>query len=377
MGLIGAIKCPFRVLSIFFLLSVPAFAQQRLPNVFTVANVRVEAEAADAVEAKKRATQMAEMRAFRVLVSRVTDFRAQPRIPELPLEEVERLISNIDVRGEGVSGTSYVANFGVTFSERAVGAFLARYQVIPILDRGPEILIVPVFIEDGVAKTADRNPWRNALLALDLTHALVPAKVAPVRNDLTAAIANTYIANPSPAVETLKSQYRTSQLLFAVASTGAGGDEIVLKLIGSDASGQLSVQRKVRGQDAGEEPLLEAAARLTFETVQQRWKLTRDSFVPSSESTASSAAGGGGFGGGGMQSLLVTAQYSGLKEWQTIRTRLQSLPGVQNWDLRGVNPRAAQISFDFPGGADRLSAMAASQGLSVENSPDGLIVKTR
>jgi hypothetical protein len=295
----------------------------------------------------------------------------------VPLEEVERLISNIDIRGEGVSATGYVASFGVTFSERAVGALLARYQIVPILDRGPEILIVPVFIEDGVAKTADRNPWRNALLALDLTHALVPAKVAPVRNDLTAAIANAYIANPAAGVETLKSQYRTSQLLFAVASTGAGGDEIMLKLIGNDASGQLSVQRKIRGQDAGEESLLPAAARLAFETIQQRWKLTRDTFVASGETAASSAAGGSGYGGGGVTSLLVTAQYSGLKEWQTIRTRLQNIPGIQNWDLKTVNPRAAQISFDFPGGADRLSAMAAGQGLSVENSPEGLVVKTR
>jgi hypothetical protein len=312
-----------------------------------------------------------------LLVSRLADFRAQTRIPDVPLEEVERLISNIDIRGEGVSGTGYVANFGVTFSVRAAGAFFAHYNVIPILDRGPEILIVPVYIEDGVAKTADRNPWRSALLALDLTHALVPAKVAPVRGDLTAGIANGYIASPAASVEKLKSEYRTTQLLFAVASTDGGGEEITLKLIGNDASGQLSVLRKVRGQDAGEEPLLQAAARLTFDAVQQRWKLTRDSYVPAGDSAASSAPDGGVYAGGGVTSLLVTAQYSGLKEWQTIRTRLQSLPGIQNWDLKAVNPRAAQISFDFPGGADRLSAMAASQGLSVEDSPEGLVVKTR
>jgi hypothetical protein len=377
MASIAAIKILFRVLPALLLLSASAFAQQKLPSVFTVANVRVEAEAADAVEAKRRATQMAETRAFRLLVSRLTDFRAQARIPDLPLEEVERLISDIDIRGEGVSGTSYVANFGVTFSERAAGAFFAHYNIIPILDRGPEILIVPVYIEDGVTKTAERNPWRNALLALDLTHALVPAKVAPVRNDLTAAIANAYVANPASGVETLKSQYRTTQLLFAVASVDGGGDEVALKLVGNDASGQLSVLRRVRGQDAGDEPLLQAAARLAFEAVQQRWKLTRDSYVPAGDNASSSPDGGGVFGGGGITSLLVTAQYSGLKEWQAIRTRLQNIPGIQNWDLKAVNPRAAQISFDFPGGAERLSAMAAGQGLSVENSPEGLIVKTR
>jgi hypothetical protein len=78
-----------------------------------------------------------------------------------------------------------------------------------------------------------------------------------------------------------------------------------------------------------------------------------------------------------MAPVLLTAEFSGLKEWQAIRSRLQGLPGVQNWDLRSVNPRSAEIAFDFPGGTDRLAAIATSQGLSVERGPDGLVVKTR
>jgi hypothetical protein len=358
-----------------------ALAQQKQANVFTVANVRAEAEAANAVEAKKLATQMAEKRAFRLLVSRLVDFRAQQSVPDLPIDEIERLVSDIEIRGEGVSSTGYVASFGITFSERAAGAFLARYKIVPILDRGPEILIVPVFIEDGAAVTSANNPWRSAFLSLDLVHALVPAKVAPARGDITAAIANAFIANPPSAVETLKAQYHTPEIVFAVASA-AGGDEVALKLIGNDVAGPLTMQRKVKVQDAGEDPLLKAAARLAFDTLQQRWKLTRDTFVAAGadNATGNPAAGAGYSGGymsGGVASLVVTAQYSGLKEWNAIRTRLQNIPGIQNWELRGVNPRAAQIAFDFPGGAERLSVMAAGQGLSVETGPEGLVVKTR
>jgi hypothetical protein len=355
-------------------LVAPGFAQQRLPSVFTVANVRSEAEAADSVEAKKLATQAAEMRAFRQLIGRITDFRVQARVPELSSEEVERLVADIDIRGEGVSATSYVANFGVTFSERAVAALLSRYGIIPILDRGPEILIVPVYIEEGAAVTSDRNPWRNALTALDLTHALVPAKVAPVRSDLTAAIANAYLANPSAGIESLKSQYRAPQLLLAVAELN-GREMMTLKLAGSDALGSLSLQRKIKLKEAGDEPLIQTAARLAFEAVQERWKLTRDTYVASGE--GAQASGAAGYANGGVSSLQITAQYSGLKEWQAIRTRLQSIPGIQNWDLRSVNPRSAEISFDFPGGAERLTGIAAGQGLSIERGPEGLIVKTR
>ncbi len=358
-----------------FLLCGPSSAQQKLASVFTVSNVTAQAEAANSVDAKKFATQNAEARAFRLLVARLADFRMQPRIPELPPEQVERLVSEIGVRGEGVTGTSYVATFSVGFSERAVSALLAQYGVVPILDRGPEILIVPVYIESGSAKGSDSNPWRKALVQLDVSHALLPAKVAPARGDLTAPIANAYIANAAGGIEALKSQYRTGQLLLAVAELDGGGDSLTLKLIGNDALGSFSLQRRVKSRDGVDESLIQTAARLAFETVQQRWKLTRDSFV--SVSTAASPGAPSSYAAAGLVPVEVTAQYSGLKEWQTIRTRLQRVPGVQNWDLRSVNPRSAQIGFDFPGGVERLTSMAAAQGLSVESGPEGLIIKTR
>ncbi len=376
----GAAKLMMRALPALLLCTVPAVAQKS-QSPFTVANLTVEAEAANSVQAKKLATQNAETRAFRVLVSRLTDFRAAPRIPDISPEEVGRLVSDLQIRGEGVTGTSYVATFGVTFSERAINALFSRNGVIPILDRGPEILIVPVYIEDGTARTGDRNPWRSALLELDLGHALVPAKVAPIRGDITAAIANSYATNASAGVEALKSQYHVTQVLLAVASTGGGSNVLTLRLAGTDAMGLFSLQRKVTAQDAGDEPLMRTAARLAFDTVQERWKLTRNSFVQGEPGagleTGTEAPAGAGYMTGELSSVQITAQFSGLKEWQAIRTRLQHLPGVQNWDLRSVNPRSAIISFDFPGGAGRLTAMAGSQGLAVENGPDGLVVKTR
>ena len=300
-----------------------------------------------------------------MLVSRLTDFRAAPRIPDIQAGDVERLVSDLQVRGEGVTGTSYVATFGVTFSERAINGLFSRYGIVPILDRGPEILIVPVFIEDGTARIGDRNPWHSALLELDLTHALVPAKVAPVRGDLTAAIANSYAANASAGVETLKTQYHATQVLLAVAIASGGSNVLTLKLAGSDSTGLFSIQRQVKAEDSADEPLLRAAARLAFDTVQERWKLTRDTFVqagptPGGEAGGTVAAASTGYMTGEVSSVLITAQYSGLKEWQAIRTRLQNLPGVQNWDLRSVNPRSATIAFDFPGGPARLTAMAGA-----------------
>ena len=357
-------------------LCASAYAQQKAPSLFTVANVSAAAEAVNAVEAKKLATQSAETHAFRLLISRLVDYRSVTRIPDLPAEQIERLVSDIDVRGEGVSGTSYVATFGVTFSERAIVGLLRQHGVTPIVDRGPEILIVPVFVEDGAAKTTDRNPWRNALAGLDLAHTHVPAKLAPTRGDLTAAIAKAYFANPASGMETLKLQYKTPQIVVALAEPDGGGDSLTVKLVGSDALGLFFLQRKVKAKEGIDEATLQSAARLAFETVQERWKLTRGS-PAAATAAARSHDSDEASPAGELVPVEVTAEFFGLKEWQAIRTRLQSVPGVQHWDLRSVNPRSAEIGFDFPGGPERLAEMAEARGLSVENGPEGLIVKGR
>ncbi len=358
----------------------PAFAQQRAPSLFTVANVTAAAEAVNAVEAKKIATQSAESRALRLLVSRLADFKSELRIPPLGSEQIERLVSDIEVRAEGVTGTSYVATFGVNFSERAITGLLRQYGVHPMVERGPEILIVPVFVEDGAVKTSDRNSWRNALAGLDLAHATVPAKLAPTRSDLTAGVAEAYFANPASGAETLKSQYKTGYVLLALAQIEGGGDSMTVKLVGNDALGLFSLKRKVKARDGIDETAIQSAARLALETVEQRWKLTRGSSpaasavshesheMPQSHETSPAQ---------GLVSLQVTAEFSGLKEWQSIRARLQNVPGVQNWDLRSVNPRSAEIGFDFPGGAERFAETVEAHGLSVESGPEGLIVRTR
>ena len=355
--------------------NAPASAEPKMASIFTVSNVQAQADADNSVEAKKRATLKAETQALAILLSRITDYRSQSRLPAVAEKDVEQFVSDIDVRNEGVSGTTYVANFGVTFLERSVRGFLQQYGVTPIEDRGPEILIVPVYIESGAARTTDRNPWRNGLAQLDLAHALVPSKLAPVRGDLTAAIANAYLATPASSIEALKTQYKATYVMLAVAEVDSGGESLNLRLAGIDALGAFNVQRKVKSRDGAEENLMQTAAKIAFDSVQERWKLTRDSV--SVQGATATAANSTNSVSGDFAPVQVTAQFSGLKEWQTIRTRLQRVPGVQNWDLKSVNPRSALIGFDFPGGAERLAELAQGQGLSVENGAEGWVVKTR
>jgi hypothetical protein len=344
----------------------PTFAAPARGDLFTVANVAVEASASDAVQAKKIAIETAQRRAFHSLLLRLTDFRLHDRLPPVQHEQIERLVTNIDVRNEGVSNTSYQASFDVGFSSPGVKQLLNEFALPYSLDRAPGMLIVPVYIEAGAAIASDRNPWRSALKRRDLQNGPVPITLAPTRSDLTADIVSAYFASPASAIQSLQNQHRTRNVMLAVAEPGAGGDTLTLRLAGADALGEFTLERKLRVKDAESDELADFGAKIAYETLQQRWKLTR----PVSELAAAGR-------GGSLTPVELTAEFSGLREWQAIRGKLQKLPGLQGFEVKSVNPRGAQISLEFPGGADQLAQVAGSGGLAVENSGRGWVVRTR
>lgn len=367
-------RTPFSLLSAALIAAgashvvTPSAARAQGPsgNPYTVANVTVEARAANAVEAKQIAISAAQTKAFRVLLHRLTDFRLHARLPPVQPSQVERVVTNLDVRNEGFSGTVYRATFDVGFADRGVKSFLNEFALPYTEERSPSVLIVPVYIVSGSAQTSDRNEWRNAFAQMDLRNALVPLTLAPVRADLTAPVAKAFVASPESALGTLRNQHKTQNVVLAVAELEAGGDAITLRLVGSDSLGLFTLERRLRTTDMRAEDAAAYAAGIAYGTLQERWKLTR---------SASGLAAAGG--GGPLTPVLLTAEFSGLREWQAIRGKLQRMPGLQNFEVRGVNPRAAQIMLEFPGGATQLARVAGAQGLAVEEAASGWVVRSR
>lgn len=67
-----------------------------------------------------------------------------------------------------------------------------------------------------------------------------------------------------------------------------------------------------------------------------------------------------------VESIALTAQFSGLKQWQDMRGRLQKVPGVQGLDIKALNARSASLTLDYPGGANGLARAVQAQGLAVQ-----------
>lgn len=344
--------------------SASAHAQSGQGSIFTVSKVSVQAEAADAVEAKQIAIAEGQKKALNTLMKRLTGFRAHSRFPQLDDATIERMVDGLQVRQERSSGTVYLAQLDYNFRAAAVKDMLNRFGVGYVTERAPEVLVLPVYLSGGAIQAGDKNPWLQAWSRLDLVNALAPVKLVQPRPDLTAEMVRTAAATPQ-SLETLNYQYRAEYLVLAVAETDEKG-ALKVRLIGRDGSGSLKLERVFKQYDGELADAAQTGAQVALNVFEGRWKLRR-----------LSAQGALDGGSQDLTAIDLTAQFTGMKEWRVIKDRLEKLPGVQSMDVKAVNPRGATISLEFPGGAERLAKAAGNYGLMLEGGAGAWLVRAR
>jgi hypothetical protein len=325
------------------------------PSVYTVSKVKVTAEAGDAVAAKEKALADAQQIALRELFKRITARASHARLPVLDDSMVERMVNGFAVRRESNSATRYIATLDFTFEPAAVRDILNRFGLAYTDQQAPQAMLIPFMIEAGAERAGSGNPWFEAFTAIDMDNALTPIKLSPARANLTAAmVADLSSASSRSLFETLAYQYRSENLVLAIAEVDAQATQLHLRLVGRDAVGGFAIDRKFRIFDRDIDYTAGIAAQIVAKTIEGRWKLTR------------LASQGALQGSADLETVSLVAQFSGLKAWQQMRARLQKVPGLQNLDVRGLNARGANLTIDFPGGIERLTKAAQSQGLAVE-----------
>lgn len=340
-------------------------AAARGPSVYTVAKVSVSADAQDAVAAKEKALAQAQQDAFRQLMKRMTHYNMYSRFPVLEDALIERMVDGFAVRRESNSNTRYIATLDFTFEPTAVRDILNRFN-LPFTDQqAPQVLMLPVMVEAGAIKSTD-NPWFVALEGIDGENGLTPIKLAPPRQDISPSMVNDLANHSQGLFETLKYQYRAEKLVLAVAEVDGLATQLNLRLVGHDAVGNFSWQRSFRIYGRDTAYAADMAAKVALKVIEGRWKTVR---LESQGALSAEPAT--------IETLSITAQFSGLKEWQEMRRRLQQVPGLQTLDVKSLNARGADLSVDFSGGAERLAKAAQSQGLALEDRGGSLVLVTR
>lgn len=363
-------------------LSVAVTGAAAADSLYDVAKVTVDTTAKNAVTARNIGMAKAEMQAMKILLNRLVPHSVLEQLPEFSREEIEDLVSGVAVRKEQTSTTRYIAILDVRFNEYAVKQFMADNAIPYSEDRAPSISVLPLVLADDGVTSEGQVGWRKAWEALDISHSVTPATILRPRTDLDAATVKAVLAGDADALAAMQSAYGYGGLVIAVGEVK--GDAFTTQLVGEDGAGAINfTQSEAIGGDAKMAAQKAAAASLAI--LENRWKMTRSGGqvpgVPAEASYEQAPPQGAEEAPGAPaevpRNVVALVEFSGLRDWQQIRTRLTQIAGLQALEVNSLSARGASVTFDFAGSLDRLQAALGQNGFALDDRDGTFVVRSQ
>jgi hypothetical protein len=374
---LGAIVALFGLMT----LGGTAFTASKLEaadSLYTAAKVSVDTTAKDAVAAKAAGMAEAQRRGLDIVLKRLVP---SGELPELSQEDVEGLVEGVSVLNEQMSTTRYIATLDVSFSEQAVKQLLASYSLGVSEARAPMISVLPIVIEGDAVRSEGAEGWRQAWQALDLTHGMVPVTLLQPRPELSAKQMKAVLDGDEEAFTALKSAYGDTPLVIAVGQAAQGN--FVTRLVGADGAGAINFGRTDKIGQGGAKQAARDAASTAFGIIEERWKTTQGEQPAATEARQEVPTEGEQQSEGARpqgevaRSVVARVEFSGLKNWQEMRSKLMNVPGVQALEVNSLSARTASISFEYAGSLGKLQKELELNGFSFENGEESFVLRSR
>jgi hypothetical protein len=77
------------------------------------------------------------------------------------------------------------------------------------------------------------------------------------------------------------------------------------------------------------------------------------------------------------RNVVALVEFSGLRDWQQIRTRLTQIAGLQALEVNSMSARTASITFDFAGSLDRLEVALGQNGFALDERDGTFVLRSQ
>lgn len=319
-------------------------------ELYTVADVPVDATAGSAIEARDIAIANGRVAAWTQLWQRLTPQTEWSKLPSLNSQELDDLIIGINVANERRSSTRYLANITYTFNETQVQSILRGSNASYSAAQAEPYLVIPLLVGlEGRKLWGDDNEWANAWRTANLGGALVPMLV-PSGDVEDLAVVNADNATTIGWTEyaPMAMRYEASRVL--VAQAVHDGANIVVTTSTFTATGRIDQTYTITPNPTVAEDDAALFARAIAEIsakADAEWKTQ----------TAASA--------GQVGNLDASVTFASLGEWGRIRQALSRTPTVQKLRISGFSAAGALVGITYQGTPQQLQATLAAQGLAL------------
>ena len=304
---------------------------------YTISRIPVDKTASSTREAEAQAFAEAKVVGLRRLVTKITLPEDRSRLSDnfFSVSNANELAAAVDVDNERRSTTVYRANLSVVFNPVRVRALLKQNGVAYVDQQSSMSLIAPVSQDATII-----DKWRSAW----------PQTNAGALNPYAKGLA--YYSSGDGWGD-----------LSREANAVGAGNAIIADLVGS--AGSYSV-RLVRVTPQGQTDIgttspvatLEEAVNAASAYLDETWK--RQAVVRGNEGSSRTSA---------------TVRYTGLSDWNELRTALSNSPLISEFEVKAIAREGALVSFTHAGGNERLISELRQRGVRLSETASGWVME--
>ena len=331
-----------RILTPLFAFLLLGASQAFAGDPFTVGGIKVDAVAANAIEAQVKASAEGQLAAADVLFKRLTleQERLASPLPELTSETVARMIRALEPSKERRSANRYLGEVTVAFNPSQVQQFLQSHNLTLVSSQARERLVI---VRDTGLRAASESTELSDLAAAfadpRLSYALTPLRAASIEDTQFLS------SNPSDdELQALALKYNLNQILI-IEPTGNVTD------ISLDTGNRQSFF-VTPGVDAAD------FADRVIERLEADWKQV--SAVTAGEVVTTS----------------VSVLYTSHRDWIQLQEAINTSAQITGARLDALSKDGALMTISYGGDVARLANELRFKGVRVEQDPSlGLVFR--
>ncbi len=353
------------------LLSIFAFFVHS-PLVFaasvTVENIMVDVTADNAVEAREKAFEAAQIKGYKMLAEKFLSSEEFENFKTPDIDTVSAYVKDFEVTKEKLSATRYAGTYKIRYNNKAFAKSKAKQEDMnqKVLRQRGDILVLPFFADGGHTSIWRTNPfmqaWINARDANIAAPAIVPKGDT---QDISAVRDNQGLKYDVTSLENLKKRYRAGQAAILVATPELlpdGTQNISVEIYQAKSYGP-DLSDRITVRSALHEPREQLYSRVVNEVNKTfsapKWKSQRtvaQNTRPQDQALT-----------GPVQVLVAQVDFSTMRQWVETKKSLERTRGVRNVNVKSLSPRSATLALNYQGSIDNLRAGLQRNGVGLND----------
>ena len=339
------------LLLLFLGLSTAVFAKSDY-----TAQVEVDVDAKDSVEAKDKAMIEAQRKGFSEVASGLTDEENVKLLNQLSDDEIAKFVQSVSVSNEKAGGTKYKALLTVEINEELLKEYMAENDMIDV--KASELLVIPVYRSEyggRVELWENSNEWRRNWLS----KGLIKFGILQVRT----------IDSHFEQINELNGEnalYMSSTLYEEIARlNGSDGIYVVFAEVLPNKDLKITVKNE-RAKTEDSFTVLYNENENTFDKAIEKSVM----FISNMERMAKKQNGVNDTG-------VVSAVYAyqDMKDWIEKSNTLKTLENVKMIDTKSMGGGKVNFDLHYTGSLDDLFESLSELGLSHENMGNHIIIR--